>query len=1043
MTHGISAWAIRRPIPTIVLFLVLVVVGWASFLRLPVNANPQVTFPIVTVTVTQRGAAPTELESQITRKIENAISGLTGVRHIQSTISDGTSETTVEFRLGFDADRATNDVRDAVSQIRADLPQGIDEPIVTRVDIEGSAILYYTVQAPQLSAVELSWFVENTIGRDLLTVPGVQRVQRLGGVNREIRIALDPDRLVALNITADLVNTQLRALNADVPGGRGEIGGREQSIRTLGSAPSVAALAATPIHLPGNRWVKLSDIAVVSGGSSEPRELAHFDGESAVGFSVSRARGSSDTIVAEAVGRRLAAIEARSAGVSIREVVSTVEYTHESYNAAMEALIEGAILTVIVVFAFLRNWRATIIAALAMPLSILPTFAAMDLLGFTLNSISLLALTLVVGILVDDAIVEIENIDRHIHRGKRPYLAAIDAADAIGLAVVATTLTIVAVFAPVSFIGGVVGQYFRQFGLTVAVAVLASLLVARLVTPLMAAYLMQPSTRAVPGGSQKTSRLAQWYRRLLGWTLDHRRTTLGLAAAIFAVSMMLIPLLPTGFIPTGDSNLTQIKVELPPGALLSDTDRVTRRIARDLRQRPEVAHVFVLISDVRQARVLVSLKPRTERQTSRRAFEQSVQPMLADVPDMRFTFLADSGARDVSIILAGDDPVRLAASARALEAGMRGLAQISNVQSTEPLPRPELVIRPRFHEAARLGVSVEAIGTVARIATVGQIDAYSAKFNLGDRQVPVRVMLRSEARADLDALRQLRVARDSGGTVPLTSVADIGFANGEALIERLDRRRRIAVEADLDGVPLGTALAAISALPALKTLPEGIEQVEYGDAEYMSEMFENFGIAIAMGVLMVLAVLILLFRDFLQPVTILIALPLSIGGAVLALLCYGAALDLSSSIGLLMLMGIVTKNAILLVDFAITCRRDGMARREALLEAGVVRARPIIMTTVAMVAGMVPAAIGIGADAGFRAPMAIAVIGGLLASTLLSLVFVPVAFTCMDDLRAWLGRHLGWLTSVTAEDRAAVERRHLLAPRERGEAGGHREAMGR
>ncbi|TWT15498.1 efflux RND transporter permease subunit [Reyranella sp. CPCC 100927] len=1022
MTSGISSWAIRRPIPTIVLFLALVIVGLASFMRLPVNANPQVTFPVVTVTVTQRGAAPAELETQVTRKIENMIAGLSGVRHIQSTIADGSSETTVEFRLGVDPDRATNDVRDAVSQIRADLPQGIDEPIITRLDIEGSAILYYTVQAPHMSPVDLSWFVENAIGRDLLSVPGVQRIQRLGGVSREVRVALDPDRLAALNITADFVNTQLRALNADVPGGRGEVGAREQSIRTLGSAPSVAALAATPIPLPGNRWVKLSDIAVVSDGASEPRELAHFDGEPAVGFSVSRARGSSDTVVAEAVSRRVAAIQARSPGVTIREVVSTVEYTHESYKAAMEALVEGAILTVIVVFAFLRDWRATVIAALAMPLSILPTFLAMDLLGFTLNSISLLALTLVVGILVDDAIVEIENIDRHIHMGKRPFLASIDAADAIGLAVVATTLTIVAVFAPVSFVGGVVGQYFRQFGLTVAIAVLASLLVARLLTPLMAAYFLLPKVQPAAGSPSKPSRLAGWYHRLLSWTLDHRRTTLGAAAAVFIGSLVLVPLLPTGFMPTGDNNLTQIKVELPPGSLLSDTDRVTRRIAHDLRRRSEVAHVFVMITEVRQARVLTVLKPRAERKVSRRAFEQSVQLMLANVPDIRFTFLADAGARDVSIILVGDDPVRLAAAARALETEMRGLLQVANVESTEPLPRPELVIRPRFHEAARLAVSVEAIGTVARIATVGQIDAYSAKFNFGDRQVPVRVMLRSEARADLDALRQLRVGRDNGGAVPLTSVADIGFADGEARIERQDRRRRIAVEADLNGVALGTALAAIAELPTLRMLPEGIEQIEYGDAEYMSEMFESFGTAMAMGVLAVLAVLILLFRDFLQPVTILIALPLSIGGAVLALLAYGAALDLSSTIGLLMLMGIVTKNSILLVDFAMTRQQAGVPRRAALLEAGAVRARPIIMTTVAMVAGMIPAAMGVGADAGFRAPMAVAVIGGLLASTVLSLVFVPVAFTCMDDVRAWLGRHLGWLTSVTADDRATAER---------------------
>lgn len=1021
MTGGISSWAIRRPVPTIVLFLALVIAGWIAFLRLPVNANPPISFPVVTVTVIQADAAPAELETQVTRRVEGAIAGLAGVRHIQSTVSRGSSQTTVEFRLGVDPDRATNDVRDAVAKIRSDLPQAIEEPVVARLDVEGGAILYYVVRAPGMTPLALSWFVEDTIGRELLTVSGVQRVQRLGGVDREIRGELDPDRLAALSISATEVNAQLRARNADVPGGRSDIAGREQSIRTLGAADSVEALAERPIALPGGRWATLSDLARVSDGAAEARSFSRYDGDPVVGFSVSRAKGSSDTEVAAAVSARLAEIGARTPGVAIEEVISTVEYTYESYDAAMHTLLEGALLTVLVVFVFLHDWRATLIAALAMPLSILPTFAAMAVFGFTLNSISLLALTLVIGILVDDAIVEIENIDRHIHQGKRPYRAAIDAADAIGLAVVATTLTIVAVFTPVSVIGGVVGQYFRQFGLTVAIAVLASLLVARLVTPLMAAYLLQPKPAAAEAGHGRRSWLADRYVRLLGWTLDHRRITLGIAAAIFVTSLMLAPLLPSGFLPESDSNVSQLKVELPPGTPLAETDRVTGRIAAALRERPEVAHVLVMTSAVNDATVIIRLKPRAERGMTRKQFERAVRPLVAAVPDIRFAFLNDGGAKDVSVILAGDDPGLLAKAARALEAQMRGLPQLANVQSSEPLPQPELLVRPRFDEAARLGVSVEAIGTMARIATVGDTNANSAKFNLADRQIPIRVLIASAARADPEVLRQLRVLGDGGTAVPLTSVADLGFGSGEAEIERLDRKRRVAVEADLNGVPLGTALAAVAALPAMAALPPGVQEVPYGDAEYMAEMFANFALAMGTGVLLMLAVLILLFRDFLQPVTILVALPLSVGGALLALLLYGAALDLSSTIGLLMLMGIVGKNSILLVDFAIEARRQGLPRRAALLEAGATRARPIVMTTLAMVAGMAPAALGIGADAGFRAPMAVAVIGGLVASTLLSLVFVPVVFSAMDDLRAWVAPRLSRLTSVTPADLAADE----------------------
>jgi len=1022
MTSNISAWAIRRPIPTILLFVVLTLMGWASFAKLPINADPNVSFPIVNVTVTRSGAAPAELETQVTRKVESAVAGLAGVRHITSTIEDGVSTTTVEFRLEMDVDRATNDVRDAVANIRSDLPGDVEEPIVARLDIEGSAILYYVVQSPTMSLRDLSWFVEDTIGRELLAVPGVQKSQRFGGIEREIKVELDPAKLTAFGITADQVNTEIRSLNANMPGGRAELAGREQSVRTLGSALTVEAFADTQIPLPGERWVKLSTLGTIVDGAAEERSFARYDGQHVVGFSVSRAKGSSDTTVADAVAKKLEEIGTRYPTVKVHQLVSTVDYTRESYDAAMEALVEGAFLTVLVVFLFLRDWRATLIAALAMPLSMLPTFVVMDWLGFTLNSISLLALTLVIGILVDDAIVEIENIDRHIHMGKRPYLASIEAADAIGLAVVATTFTIVAVFTPVSFIGGIIGQYFKQFGITVAVAVLASLLVARLLTPLMAAYLMKPKKKPEHAeGGARQSRLVAGYLGLLGWTLDHKITSIATAVAIFIGSMALTQFLPSGFLPVSDSNLSTIKFELAPGARLADTDKVALDLVEKLRQRPEVAHVLATSNEIRKADLLVVLKPRGERNITRQQFEVAVRPLLQAVPDIRFTFQSDGGGggRNVSVVLAGDDPQKLTQAAQDLAAQMKGLTQIANVATTLPLPQPELLIRPRFDEAAQLGVSIEAIGTALRIATIGATDTGSAKFNLGDRQVPIRVALIREARADLDAIRSLRVTTASGVAVPLSSVADIGFGTGEAAIERFDRKRRVNVEADLNNATIGDALGAIAQLPAMKNLPNGVQEIKYGEAEFMQEMFMSFALAMATGIMMVFVVLILLFKDFLQPVTILMALPLAIGGAMMGLLLYGAALDLSSIIGLLMLMGIVTKNSILLVDFAIDGMEQGMSRREALLKAGATRARPIIMTTLAMVAGMLPAVLGFGAGASFRGPMAVAVIGGLITSTLLSLVFVPVVFVYMDMLRGWIGRKLSRLTSVTEEDRKA------------------------
>ncbi|MDM8346637.1 efflux RND transporter permease subunit [Pseudochrobactrum sp. sp1633] len=1021
MTSNISAWAIRKPVPTIVLFIVLIVIGWIAFTKLPVNTNPNVSFPVVSVVVTQASAAPSEMETQVTRRIEGVVSGIAGVNHLRSVIADGVSTTTVDFRIGIDPDRAANDVREAVAQIRSELPQTIQEPVVTRVDTDGGAILYYMLSAPQMSAVDVSWFVDDTVTRELLTVAGVQKVQRLGGVTREIRITLKPERLLAFGVSADQVNSALRDLNVNVPSGRGTIGGREQSVRTIASAKSVEELSALTIVLPGNRWVPLREIATVQDGSSEARSFSRLDGKPVVGFSVSRAKGYSDTVVADGVAARLDDIRKLHTGIEIRELSSTVKYTLQSYNNAITALVEGAALTIAVVFLFLRNWRATLIAAVAMPLSILPTFAAMYYLDFTLNSISLLALTLVIGILVDDAIVEIENIERHVHMGKRPYLAALEASDAIGVAVVATTLTIVAIFAPVSFIGGAVGQYFKQFGLTVAIAVLFSLVVARLLTPLMAAYLLQP--HAAVSGHAGSSALGKWYLGILDWTLRHRIATFAMVAAIFAGSVYLMTLLPTGFLAQSDVDNSQVRVTLAPGTRLDETARVSDDIVDRLLQRPEVKDVLATASDsVSEFTLLINLKPREERGMSQKEFEAVVRPIFTAVPDVRFTFTAEGGGKEVSVALIGNNGEDLTRAARELEVQMRALPELANVVSSEPLSAPELHVKPRFDEAARLGVSPSAIGIVARIATLGETDSNSAQFNLGDRQIPIRVLLESSARSDLDMLRNLKVSTASGKPVPLTSVAEITFGSAESRVERLDRKRLIEVEANLNhGATLGSALEAIAKLPAYQNLPEGVSQVEYGNAEYMAEMFNSFGLALLTGILMVAAVLVLLFKDFLQPLTILIALPLSIGGAAIALLLYGAALDLSSVIGILMLMGIVCKNSILMVDYAIECRKEGLDRHAALLKAGITRVRPIVMTTIAMVAGMIPAAIGIGGDAGFRAPMAIAVIGGLITSTALSLIFVPVMFTAMDDLNNWASKKLKKLSSVTESDREAGE----------------------
>ncbi|HZY21041.1 MAG TPA: efflux RND transporter permease subunit, partial [Beijerinckiaceae bacterium] len=694
---------------------------------------------------------------------------------------------------------------------------------------------------------------------------------------------------------------------------------------------------------------------------------------------------------------------------------STVPYTVGNYESAMHTLIEGALLAVLVVFLFLKDWRATLISAVAIPLSVLPTFWAMDALGFSLNLVSLLAITLVTGILVDDAIVEIENIVRHIKMGKSPYRASLEAADEIGLAVIAITFTIIAVFAPVSFMGGIAGQYFKQFGITVAAAVLFSLLVARLITPMLAAYFMRDKVHEEP----KDGFIMRAYTGLVGWSVRHKYLTFLLGIAFFAGSIYSTKLLPNGFLPAGDEGRSLFVAELPPGSRLDDTKAVTDRLAARLREMPEVRSVFVNggvqlpgKKEVRLATFTVAYVPKSERELRQRQLEERITGMFRDVPDIRFVTLNANGLRALQLIVSGPDQNLVIETAAKLQREMGTIAHLSNPLSTAPLNRPEIRIRPKPAVAAELAVSTDVIAETVRVGTIGDIGANLAKFDAGDRQVPIRVQLPESVRGDRQLLELLKVPAKNGAAVPLSAVADVELGQGPTSIDRYDRALRVALEADLNGTDaLGEVLAEIFALPTAKNLPAGVTIKQTGDAEVMTEVFESFGKAMGAGVMMVLGVLILLFANFFQPFTILLSLPLSIGGAILALVVTQKAISLPVVIGFLMLMGIVTKNAILLVDFAVEEIAKGVERNAAIVDAGRKRARPIVMTTIAMAAGMVPSAMAFGEGGEFRSPMAIAVIGGLLVSTMLSLVFVPAFFVLMDDLSrlmSWaFGRFVG------------------------------------
>jgi hydrophobe/amphiphile efflux-1 (HAE1) family protein len=1027
MNVNISAWAIRKPVPSIVLFAVLLLLGIMSFRSLPVTRFPNIDVPVISVTITQSGAAPAELETQVTKQVEDALANVTGVKKLISTLTDGSSTTAIEFRLEIDQDRALNDVRDAIAKIRTDLPRNIDEPIIQRIDVEGQSIVSYAASAPGKTIEQLSWFVDDVVKRELQGLKGVGRVARQGGVVREIEVLLDPDRLLALGITASAVNAQVRATNVDLGGGRGQVGGQEQTIRTLAGAREVERLAETRIVLPGGRDVRLKDIARIVDGYNEPRSFADLDGRPVVTFAVFRAKGASEVTVADGVAKRIEAVRAADPDVAITKVDDSVAYTRGNYESAMLSLIEGAALAVLVVFLFLRDIRATLIAAIALPLSAIPTFWAMDAMGFSLNLVSLLAITLVTGVLVDDAIVEIENIHRHMKMGKSPYRAAIEAADEIGLAVIAITLTIVAIFAPVSFMGGIAGQYFKQFGLVVAAAVLFSLLVARLITPMMAAYLMRP----VRHDEARDGLIMRAYVGLLRATLANRLTrflTLATGVGIFVASIQATANLPTGFIPDEDASRIVVSTELPPGATLDEVRATTAGIARQLKEMPEVASVLTLggtsplgALELRRATLVIRLVPKSKRTLRQKDVEILIADRLATIPDARSWFVNERGERELSFSILSADGAALSGFVGTLEAELRRVPGFKNVASVGAVDRPEIRIVPRTDDAAAVGVSPETIADTVRVATLGDVSANLAKFNAGDRLVPIRVQLEPAARTDLQQIEQLRVVTQAGKAVPLKAVADVELGRGPSSIDRFSRVRRAVVGVDLaPGLALGDARERFLAVVERVGLPDGVRLEASGDAEVQDEVANGFLTAMGTGLMIVLGVLILLFGSVFQPITILLSLPLSFAGVVLALLVTANPVSMPVYIGLLMLMGIVTKNAILLVDFAVEEIARGTDRITALIEAGRKRARPIIMTTIAMVAGMVPAALALGDGGEFRAPMAIAVIGGLIVSTGLSLVFVPSFFTVMDDLGWVVGRVFAPLIGPTDEPDAVA-----------------------
>jgi multidrug efflux pump subunit AcrB len=1010
---NISAYAIKNPVVVIMLFGLLTLAGIVAFRSTAIQEFPDVELPIVTVSASLDGAAPAQLETEVARKLEDAISTLQGVKHIHTQVRDGEVAMTIEFIIEKDSSDAVAEVRDAVSRTRADLPGDLREPVVAKATTAGTPVQTFVVTSDRLDEQEISWYVDNKLSKRLLSLPGVGAVKRVGGVDREVRIELDDARMAALNVSAIEVSQQLKKTQQEVAGGRGDIGGVQQSVRTLGTVQSARALADMEIPLLDGRKTRLRDVASVTDSVAEPTRIALLDGKHVVGVEVLRSRGASEIDVASAARAAIARLATENSNIQLREIIDNSSPVQENFDGSMELLYEGALLAVLVVWWFLRDLRATFIAAAALPLSVIPAFLALQYFDFTLNTVTLLSLALVVGILVDDAIVEIENISRHLQMGKTPYQAAMEAADEIGLAVIATTFALVAVFLPTAFMGGIVGKFFRQFGWTAVVAILASLLVARMLTPLMAAYMLKPHKAHAQQDGQIMRRYLAWMQ----WCMRHRCLTAGAAAALFVGSIALAGLLPTGFVPSRDNAQTQIQIELAPGSTLNQTLTAAEWARRAAIQVPHVRSVFSSIgggssgdamrpgmaAETRRAVLTLTLDHRDDRDQSIKSIESAIRERLALLPGARFKVGGQDNGVRMQIVLQSEDASALSAAARQAERELRTLPGIGAVSSSASLVRPEIMVRPDFSRAADLGVTALSVGQTVRVATAGDYDAALSKLNVGERQIPIRVKLPDSFRANLAAIERLTVP-GKFGPVLLASVANLTVESGPAQIDRLDRVRNVTLEVELASRSLGEVYNEAMALPALARLPANVQIADLGDTQEMKNLFTSFTLAMAIGVLCIYGVLVLLFKDFMQPITILAALPLSIGGAFIALLITQSSLSMPAMIGLLMLMGIVTKNSILLVEYAIVARRHGMSRLDALIDACHKRSRPIIMTTIAMGAGMLPLALGLGADPSFRAPMAIAVIGGLITSTLLSLLVVPAVFTYIDDAKEWLAR---------------------------------------
>jgi HAE1 family hydrophobic/amphiphilic exporter-1 len=1017
----ISDTAIKRPVLTIVAMLLFVVFGLVALVQLDTDEYPEIDAPVVVIAIPYPGASPDVVEREVIDPIEEVLSGISGVDRMQSNSLDSFGNIIVEFDFSKDPRMASQEVRDKIAEIRNELPMEMEEPILTQFDPADRPIMSLTLSSPGLAGAELTRIADPDITRRLRAISGVASVDLVGAIERELVVEIRPRDLQATGVSVAQLVQALQAQNLASPVGRlaGQLD--ERTIRLKGRLDSPADFKQLVVSQSGGRIVRLGDLADVHDSTEEPRSFALYDDEAAVGIDVLKSSGFSTTAVAEQIRARVADIQKTlPSGVTLRVVTDAGVRVADSVAGVQQALIEGAALTVAVVFLFLNSWRSTIITGLALPVSVLASFVAVWAYGFTLNTMSLLGLSLSIGILIDDAIVVRENIVRHVEMGKGHYKAAFDGTDEIGLAVTATTLSIVVVFIPIAFLGGIAGQWFKPFGLTIVCSVLVSLFVSFSLDPMLSAYWPDPHMPMAqrPFISRLLGRVNQWfdrqaerYKGVIAWALDHRFAMVGLAVATFVAALALpaVGIVGAGFVPEMDTSEFRIDIETPPGSNLAYTQLKAQEVSRIARVRPEVAYVYTAVGGqgdaVDEGVIFVKLAPKIERERTQQAIVADIRSDLGRLGGVTSSISSgfNPGEKQIQLQVRGPDAVELTRLAQAVADEMRKVPGAVDVGLSTKGQKPELDVQLDRALAGSLGVTVGQVAQALRPAFAG-IDVGDWIDPSGETR-DVTIRLAPESRtvvADLESLPIL-VGGDET-SIPLGQVARVTPSVGPARIDHLDRDRVIVVQANTENRPLsavvGDTMARVQnaiAFPAGYTLSQG------GETEEQQEIFTQMFVAIGVAILLMYFVLVVQFGSFLEPFSIMLSLPLSLIGVMLALMVTGESLNIMSMIGVILLVGIVAKNAILLIDFAKWSEEAGMDRREALIQAGRVRLRPILMTTFALVAGMVPVALGSGEGGDFRAPLGITVIGGVVTSTLLTLLVIPTVYEILADTRDWLG----------------------------------------